>query len=205
MNALTPNYRVQINQNMLQFPLFFDFLRNKFRNVLYSWIDAKHLDLTEKYRFTVYTVPIGWGKQVIDKVRAYEMNPDLHDPKMDRITEILHDLDPFNPKPVDLEFDLEHICSWVTQSLHHFKEATQGGFKEYFGIEYNWWFDDFPIAAGTVIKAVDIGTLDNQPHHLFDNVFADIRFHLMYLFTEYMNLQGAVMKKPLMVKNSADI
>lgn len=202
MNALTPNYRVTINKNMLQYPLFFDFLRNKFRNVLYTWIDAKHLDLMEKYKFTIYTIPVGWGKQVIEKVRAYEMNHDKTDPKLEKIAKVLHDLDPFNPQPVDLEFTLEQICSWVTSSLRHFQETTNGNVYDYFGIAYNCWFDDFPIACGTVVKAVDIGTLDNVPHHLFDNVFADIRFHLMDLFTEYMN--GAV-EKPLMVKNNADI
>ena len=37
------------------------------------------------------------------------------------------------------------------------------------------------------MRAVDYGTLDNFPLHLFDFVFNEIRLHLMDLFTLYNN------------------
>lgn len=182
MMALTPDYRVLINRNLALNPLFFDFLKRQFNLILSEAILQKKLDLSEVYKFTIYSIPAGWGALIIRQVGLMDEGIIPETPKLKKISDILHALDPTAPQPVDIEFTLGEIISFIKSQVRHFQEVTPGGIVHYFGIEYYSWFDDYPIQTGIVLRAVDFGTLDNFPHHLFDDVFNYIRAHLLDLF-----------------------
>ena len=188
MSAFQPKYRVRINKNFLAYPLFFDFLRVRFHSLIASAVLKSHLNLEEMYTFTVSEIPVQWGNYVIQKLRVMESVPeDKMDPKWKEISDILLSLNPLDPKPVDVSFKLGDIIIFVVNNVGHYQEITVGGPVDYFGINTDMWFNDYPISAGTVLMAVDFGTLDNYPNHVFDSVFADMRMHIMDMFTEYVN------------------
>ncbi len=202
MNNLSPYYRIQINNNLLKYPQFFEFLRQEFRKVLINSVIQGNLDLTEEYKFTITYIPNQWGSSVIQQVKLQETVPDdKKDPKWKKISSILVSLDPMNPVPVDVTFTLDEIIKFSVLAAKHYQEIVTGGVVDYFGIEPQLWFNDYPIQTGVVLRAVDFGTLENKPKHLFDETFMDIRSRLMDLFTFYINHVKEVQENMVRVKN----
>ena len=205
MESLNPTYRIKVNQNILKYPLFFNFLGSEFHRLVTDAVVQANLDLTEKYSFTITSIPVQWGNYIIPKLRQLESLPeDKIDPKWKKISEILLSLDPMNPQPVDISFSLQEIIYFVVRNVHLYQEISSGGVVNYFGIETQRWFDDYPIQTGTVLKAVDMGTLDNRPAHLFDTAFIKLRGELMELFTFYMNTLRK-QENSMVVKTDANI
>ena len=189
MNYFTPAYRVVLNKNLLVYPQFIDFLKNEFHRLIVNRLVQGTVNLEDKYVFTVTSIPLQWGTVAMNKIRSVESLPeDKVDPKIKRIAEILRSLDPLDPQPVDIDFTLGQIVSFVNKNVVHFKELVPGGVIDYFGIPTQLWFDDFPISTGTVLRAVDFGTLDNKPLHLFDAAFAELRVNLLDLFAQFMKI-----------------
>ena len=203
MMLLTPDYRVLLNRNVTFNPLFFEFLKQRFNLLLAQRLVELNLDLSEVYRFTLFAVPAEYNSGIVQQVAL--MDAGLVEPtdKLKRIGEILHSLDPIDPHPVDIEFVLADIISFVKKNLVHFTEVSVGGVLDYFGINYQTWFDDYPIQTGTVLRAVDFGTLENYPHHLFDGVFVYIREHILDLFAEFNN--QVLPKKPEVTVTNVDV
>lgn len=178
-----PHYRVELNKNLLD-PLFMEYLKQTFNRVLMSNVLSLHLDTGTVYKFTISSIPPG-GLDVISRIYIAESKGFELDDKLKEIADILHSLDPFDPKPVEVEFDLGTIISFVKDNVKHFQAAVPGGIIDYFGIDTEIWFNDYPIQTGAVLRAVDFGNLDNPPVHLFDRSFEQIRCNLMDLFAEY--------------------
>ena len=203
MNYLTPEYRILLNKNLTFNPQYFEFLKQSFNFVLMQKVMQAHLDLMETYRFVIYCIPVEYHSPVIQQVSL--MDQGLLEPteKLQKISEILHALNPIDAQPVELSFTLQEIISFVKKSLKHFQEVVPGGVVDYFGINYQTWFDDYPIQTGTILKAVDYGTLENYPHHLFDGTFDYLREHLLDLFTEFN--QMIVPEKPKEMVNNVNV
>ena len=202
MNNLLPTYRVTLNKNLLSDPLFFWFLKQEFHRVLMLTLSQGHIDLTAVYKFTIYSIPVQWGNYIILKIRANDARPkNKKDKKLTKISKMLLKLDPLNPKPVKLEFDLNTIINFVINNLKHYQELTSGGVVDYFGIPSQLWFDDYPIQTGTILKAVDYGTLDNPPLHLFDTTFEYIRQNLLDLFAQFVKYKSGM----VLMKNKVEV
>ena len=199
MNNLSPEYRVVLNENLLQYPLFIDFLKNEFRRMLVERLMLLNVDLSLVYKFTILSIPVQWGNYIIPKIKAMEAGERATDPKLVRIAEILKELDPLDPHPVDLEFTLQQIVLFVERNVKKFQLMTLGKATTYFGIEEALWFDEYPIQTGTVLRAVDYGTLDNPPLNLFNMVFMEMRAQVLDLFAQFIE-RGEEKKEP-MVKN----
>ena len=56
MESLNPTYRIKINQNIVKYPLFFDFLRSEFHRIVMTLVTQENLDLSEKYNFTILLI-----------------------------------------------------------------------------------------------------------------------------------------------------
>ena len=183
--TLNPEYRIYLNKNLCLDPGFFGYLKLQFHTVLYGLVNSRHVDLGSIYKFTVYEIPPQWEAHVLSTILLASVDLAELTPKQQEIAQMLQDLNPLDPKPVDLEFSLMDIVSWVDTHVKHFVELVPGGVNNYFGIDQRAWFNDYPIQTGTVLRAVDIGTLDNFPLHLFDNVFMEMRAHLLDFFVMY--------------------
>lgn len=183
--TLNPEYRVYLNKNLVADPGFIGYLKLQFHTVLYGFINNRHIDLETIYKFTIYEIPPQWEAHVLGTILLAEADLTELTPKQQEISQILLDLNPLDPKPVDLEFPLREIVSWVDTHVKHFIELVPGGVNNYFGLSQQAWFNDYPIQSGTILRAVDMGTLDNFPLHLFDGVFNEMRIHLLDFFVMY--------------------
>ena len=188
MNNLSPEYRIALNEQLLKYPLFIEYLKQEFRRRLVERLMLLNVDLTLVYKFTVTYIPVQWGNYIIPKIKMMENGIIPRNDKLERIAEILKELDPLDPHPVDLEFTLQQIVLFVENNVKRFQEVQLGEAIEYFGIEEALWFDEYPIATGTVIRAVDYGTLDNPPLNLFNSVFNEMRATLLDMFAQFIEL-----------------
>ena len=198
MNNLSPEYRIVLNEQLLKYPLFIEFLKREFRRLLVERLMLLNVDLTLVYKFTVTYIPVQWGNYIIPKIKMMENGIIPRNDKLERIAEILKELDPLDPHPVDLEFTLQQIVLFVEKNVKRFQGVQLGEAIEYFGIEEALWFDEYPIATGTVIRAVDYGTLDNPPLNLFNSVFNEMRATILDLFAKFIE-QGMPKKEQKVV------
>ena len=190
---------------MLKYPLFFEYLKQLFRKLVYHAVLQGNVDLSKEYTFTINSIPNQWGKNVVQQLKQIENVPEDKIPeKWKEISKILLDLDPFNPKQVEVKFTLNDILKFTVNNVKCYREIVTGGVADYFGIETQLWFNDYPIQTGTVLRAVDFGTLEKKPLHLFDSVFMDLRTNLMNNFTFYIN-HVLKQESTVVVKNNADI
>ena len=204
MLNLSPYYRIKLNKNILKYPLFFEYLKQLFHKLVYHAVLQGNIDLSTEYKFIVKSIPNQWGKNVAQQLKLMQNVPEDKIPeKWKEIAKMLLDLDPFNPQQVEIKFTLNDILKFTVNNVKHYQEIVTGGVADYFGIETQLWFNDYPIQTGTVLRAVDFGTLEKAPLHLFDSVFMDLRTNLMNNFTFYIN--HVLKQESVVVKNNVDI
>ena len=102
--TLSPVYRVALNKNLLVDLGFIDFLKQQFRNVLYSTIGQRHVDTEQVYRFTIYEIPPQWDSFVLSTILMAQAGLMEMTLKQEKISQILLDLNPLDPKRLILNF-----------------------------------------------------------------------------------------------------
>ena len=189
-------YRIAIKGGITNLPEFSDFieyLKGKFKELTQFRLNLG-LSISEpdsvKYTFTVVDVPNTFSP-VVDQIAA-SVNSDSPDPKLVEARNLLMQLDPMEPKPVEIEITLAEILSFVYSHVGYFEFTLDGVVHHYFGINDEAWFEFYPILAVDVLNRVDFGNWQSKQLHLFDWVFDELRENFLDYYISYQNLQRVV-------------